>query len=473
MSEVIGRNFTQTKRDLDSVGCGFCLAKWTQVTMHLHNGTTHSCHHPAPHKIGLREISKNYTALHNSKIKKKVRKQMLEGERPEECNFCWRVEDNSDAFSDRVFKSEEEWSKPYFEEIKSLDWKEDYLPKYVEVSFTNTCNFKCAYCGPEYSSTWVEELRKHGGYPTSQNFNDLSPLIERNTLPIPQKDENPYIDAFWKWWPELYENLDTLRITGGEPLLSKDTWRVLDKIIESETPNTDLKFSINSNLGIEDKLVDRLIEKLKIIEEEGRVKETIIFTSVDMDGEQAEFVRYGLDYERLMKNINRILEELPKVTIVVMSAFNVFSIFTYENLIKKIYGLKQKHFNADRYWNSPIILDTSYIRHPDFLSYRILQGYLNTEYFDRCIKFMKFHSTYRSLNSFQPKHISDTGFTLKEIDKVTRLKDIFVKDSLLDDLSFDKQRKDFVAFIDEYEKRRNVKMEDYFPQLTKLVEDYR
>ena len=47
----------EVKNKLNEVGCGFCLAKWTQVTMHLHNGLTHSCHHPTPHKIPLSELS--------------------------------------------------------------------------------------------------------------------------------------------------------------------------------------------------------------------------------------------------------------------------------------------------------------------------------------------------------------------------------------------------------------------------------
>ena len=45
--------FKDVKDKLDNVGCGFCIAKWSQVTMHLHNGMTHSCHHPIPHKIPL------------------------------------------------------------------------------------------------------------------------------------------------------------------------------------------------------------------------------------------------------------------------------------------------------------------------------------------------------------------------------------------------------------------------------------
>ena len=40
-------------------------------------------------------------------------------------------------------------------------------------------------------------------------------------MPIPQREPNPYTDAFWKWWPELYRDLHTFRITGGEPLLQK------------------------------------------------------------------------------------------------------------------------------------------------------------------------------------------------------------------------------------------------------------
>ena len=58
---------------------------------------------------------------------------MLNGERPEECDYCWGVEDNSDRFSDRTFKSGESWSWPFAEEIMALDWRHDYNPKYVEV----------------------------------------------------------------------------------------------------------------------------------------------------------------------------------------------------------------------------------------------------------------------------------------------------------------------------------------------------
>ena len=52
-------------------------------------------------------------------------------------------------------------------------------------------------------------------------------------------EENPYVE-FLEMVPELYRDLHTFRITGGEPLMSKDTWRVLDYIIEEKNPNRNL-----------------------------------------------------------------------------------------------------------------------------------------------------------------------------------------------------------------------------------------
>ena len=118
-----------------------CLAKWTQVTLHMQTGHNHSCHHPRTHKIDVKEIQRNPSALHNTRYKKQRRKEMLNGKRPSECDYCWNVEDNSDRFSDRVFKSQESWSLPHFDEIANSDWREDINPRYVEVAFSNACNF--------------------------------------------------------------------------------------------------------------------------------------------------------------------------------------------------------------------------------------------------------------------------------------------------------------------------------------------
>ena len=40
----------EVRKQIDAVSPSFCAAKWQQVTLHLHNGRTHSCHHPRPHQ---------------------------------------------------------------------------------------------------------------------------------------------------------------------------------------------------------------------------------------------------------------------------------------------------------------------------------------------------------------------------------------------------------------------------------------
>jgi hypothetical protein len=79
---------------------------------------------------------------------------------------------------------------------------------------------------------------------------------------------------------------------------------------------------------------------------------------------------------------------------------------------------------------------------------------------------MKFHSTYRSLNFYEQQEIGDVGFSTKEIEKIIRIKDIFVSDYELESNAFDSDKKDLLNFVKEYEVRRGYKVEEYFPELT-------
>ena len=444
----------ELKNKLDKVGCGFCLAKWSQVTMHLGTGMTHSCHHPSPHKIPLKEIERNPSALHNTSFKKRKRKEMLEGQRPDECNFCWNVEDNSNSFSDRVFKSSEPWALQDFEKIKDSNWRDDFNPRYVEVSFGNTCNFACAYCGPQYSSKWVEEIEKYGGYKTEHKFNNIDSIKARNEMPYKHSEQNPYIDAFWKWWPNLYRDLHTFRITGGEPLLSKDTFKVLEYIQKHHERNSNISLAINTNLGVPDALIDKFITIAKDLCENNKVRELIIFTSVEATGKQAEYTRYGLDYDKFWNNVDKILTELPKVTINVMSTFNALSVFTYDELIDKVFEVKKKHANKQRYWISAIQLDTSYLRWPTFLSVKILE-----EESKQLILKSAEKALYLGMKKFDHDNY---GFSNIEIQKIKRLYDYAVGTTQFD---AGKYRKEFVSFVDQYDERRGTDFVGTFPQL--------
>ena len=453
----------EVKDKLDKVGCGFCLAKWTQVTMHLGMGMTHSCHHPAPHKVSLSEVSRNPSALHNSNFKKRRRKEMLDGKRPSECNYCWNVEDNSNSFSDRVFKSQEEWSLPEYDNILRTHWRDNFNPKYVEVSFSNTCNFKCAYCGPQFSSKWVEEIEKHGPYKISHDYNNVDQLKAKNEMPYKKSEPNPYVDAFWEWWPELFKDLHTFRITGGEPLLSKDTFKVLEYIDEHYEENSNLSLAINTNLGVPDTLIDKFIKLAHKLTTENKVKKLEVYTSVEGTHKQAEYTRFGLDYNKFWVNVDRILTELPKVTINIMATFNALSVFSYEALIDKVFELKEKHHNKQRYNISAIQLDTSYLRWPNHLSVKIL----DREHHELILKAAK-KALYYGMKEYTQENY---GFSNTEIQKIKRIYDYAISHSAVYDI--EKNRKDFVKFVDQYDKRRGTSFLETFPELTNLYVTYK
>jgi len=450
---------SKTKEELNNTGCGFCLAKWTQVTIHLQLGRTHSCHHPDTHPIPLVELNRNPSALHNTRFKKEKRKEMLEGQRPSECQYCWNVEDNSPQFSDRIFKSSEPWSYPHLETIKNLDWREDFNPRYVEVAFSNTCNFKCSYCGPSFSSQWVQEVERYGGYPTTGNFNNIEKMINEGRRPFRATDPNPYVDAFWKWWPELYRDLHTFRITGGEPLLSKDTWGVLDYIINEKNPNKELHLAINSNLGVPDNLIDKLIEKINRIEDEQRVKDFVIFTSVDGWGEQAEYGRHGLIFNKFWDNMNKILTKCPTVTIGIMSTYNALSIPSYDKLVKGVYDLKKEYASTQRAWTTPVSLDASYLRHPLHQTVQILP-------YDFASSVKNHSELAESMQEVFHVGLNQNGvsygYTDVEIQKMKRIYDWMI--SPQDNKQQMCNRLDFYLFFSEHDKRRGTNFVKTFPE---------
>lgn len=452
------------KTELDSVSSSFCIAKWKQVTLHLQTGHTHSCHHPTTHKIPLEEIKINPSALHNTSYKKKQRKEMLEGVRPKECEYCWRVEDSApDALSDRVYKSSDSWARKYLKEVSEQPFDFDVTPSYLEVSFSSVCNFKCSYCGPEVSSKWMEESQKYGPYPTSTGFGDISWLQSANKFPIAHNEYNPYVEAFWAWWPSIYKTLEHFRVTGGEPLLSKDMFKVLDYIIEN--PNPELDLSVNSNMCVPDVLLDKFIEKIKIICSENKVKKFKIFTSCDAHGAAAEYIRDGMNYDQWLANIQKVLDAVPECTFTIMSTYNALSVGSYMKFLEDVVAIKHKYGGPEGR-NSPLILDTPYLRYPSHQAIFILPNSWAEQVKDQV--------TYAYQNLENPGWMgtANTGFYIWEADKFKRIYELLLTKRDIGD-KVTPQHKDFVAFVDEHDRRRGTNFAKTFPEYMELYNHWK
>jgi hypothetical protein len=454
-------------KELDKVSPTYCVAKWQQVTIHLATGQTHSCHHPGTHKIPLAEIAENPSALHNTWHKKHLRKLMLEGERPTECDYCWRVEDapgnDGNYFSDRTKKSADAtWGEPFLESSSQMPWDANVTPAYVEVSFSSVCNFGCAYCSPDISTTLMESAKRFGPITLSQSIvQDVQWLERQDRIPIPNREVNPYIEAWWKWWPELYPKLKVFRITGGEPLLSKETFRTLDWIIEN--PNPELELAINTNLGCDQSIIDKFFLKCQEIVNGGKVKSLKIFTSCDTWGKQAEYIRVGLNYNQWYYNLWNLALRYPDLDVTVMCTFNLLSIPNFRNFLKDMLMIRRSPTPAHKTRGlRGVTLDFPYLRHPRYLS-ALIAGPGLIETLEKNVEWMQ-----ANVSTFEFVDYQD-GFYQHEVDNLARLLNV-VKAEDPNKRENVVARHDFYLYIQEHDKRNGTNFKEVFPELVTFID---
>ena len=448
-------NLIKEKGDvINAVSPTFCSAKWLQSTVLLYNGETHSCHHPSRHKIQLSDIKDNPQGIHNTVIKIHARQDMIDGIQTKECDYCWNIENlGKDYVSDRIYKSSYSWAWPHLKEVIESGTGKDIAPTYLEVAFESTCNFKCLYCSPESSSRWQEEVERHGPIKLKQyNLHDVNWLKSSGRWPIRHDEPNPYIDAFWKWWPELYPKLHTFRITGGEPLFSKHTWKILDYI--RENPRKDLTLAINTNMNVPKNLQDKLVEYVRDISP--NIKGFDIYTSLENTGEQAEYVRSGLDYNQFIENCSTIIESTGENTrLHIMTTINLMSAPTFINFLELIQQFREKYTLSKHDFRVRTFI--SYLRWPKCFSINMLSKEHKEKYAKEWIGFVKDFVITADIEHWQT-------FYIEELDQITRLCD-YMLNSTSDPECFE----DFRSYITTCDTRRQTNFNETFPELTYML----
>ena len=488
----------KAEKQLKNISDTMCYAKWAQVSMHLTNGKTHSCYHPPLHNIDLSQLRKNPSALHNTDEKKAERKMMLHGERPPGCTYCWKIVDVGGR-SDRIYRSGEAWAQNARKDIiEALDTG-DITPRYMEVNFNQACNFKCMYCSPHLSTTWEDEIKQYGPYDVTERdgsptkHNDLAFLEQDGLMPIKVANkDNPYVDAFWKWWPELYKKLEMFRITGGEPLMDVNTFKVLDYIYKN--PNSWLEISITTNmcppkLELMDRFITSLqrLEQIQIWKDESRfnpgsgnnwyvnmaLKNVALFVSLDSVGKPAEYIRNGMDFKALTNNVDRFLSSTNNTTLTFINTFNALSVTKFKDFLKYILNLRSqysretqgikyipihdpnhKHPDYEIHPRQRIWFDIPLLRNPAWQEMRVLPVEFS-KYLIEAIEFMKGNA---NTDDF-------VGFYDFEIEKAERNLNIFLDRSNISEEDADNNKKNFVKFFNQHDERRGTDILSTFPEL--------
>ena len=428
---------------LDNISDSFCAAKWYNATIWLGSGMTTSCHHPPAHLVNVDQIADNPKLLHNTEQKKDDRKKMLAGQRPSGCEYCWKIEDmGRDAVSDRVYKSKI-YPIEALHEAASQSPDLDVDLRTLEVSFDRTCQFACSYCNPAFSSTWVNDIKRNGPYTElvsdgRNHFTHTHDSSQRYKF----GETNPYVEAFFEWWEsDLHKTLQELRITGGEPLMSGYTWKLIDWFKQNQG-RSQTKLAINSNLGLTDEKLTEFIDAIRPL------PHVELYTSNEAVFEQAEYIRDGLDYQQWYNNMHTLLDSNTVKAVHSMCTINALCLDSLTNYLYHILELKQQ------YGRNRVNFTLNILRFPSFQSPLVLPDDIRTDYKHRLQEFLSRNGN----NPFMHEH---------EINHISRLIDYLdvVKTPHSEAFDLPKLQNDFYQFYKQYDQRRNKDFGTTFPKL--------
>lgn len=432
-------------RVLNKLSPSFCGAKWYNASIWLGAGMTSSCHLPKPHTINLSEIQNSPNMLHNTLEKKIARKKMILGERPLECEYCWKIEDlSSDNISDRVHKSLIYSEQELLKASNERSWADNVDLITLEISFDSICNLACSYCSPGFSTTWQNDILQNGFY---QNLNSDGAynykLDGKAMMPYGINNENnPFVEAFWKWWEDsLSKSLRELRITGGEPLMSPNFWKLMEWWQENN--NSEVELAVNSNLCAKDELIEKLIDTSK------NIKVLHLYTSCEAIKGKAEYVRDGLIWDKWILNLEKFIVYGKYSSVNCMMTINALTIFSFLEFIDEMIKLKIK------YDIEKPVCSFNILRFPSFMSVTTLP---------RSIREERATAIEKWLNSL---NVSGKYFIEWERDGIKRLVSYLrnADEGHAESSSVEERRKDFKSFFTQYDQRRNKNLLKAFPEL--------
>ena len=426
---------------LNPIGPSFCAAKWYNATVWLGSGQTTSCHHPPAHKINIEDLKNNPKALHNTAQKKQDRADMQAGNRPAGCEYCWKIEDiGRDNISDRVYKSKI-YPIEALHDAANTPPDQDVDLQTLEIAFDRTCNFACSYCNPAFSSTWVNDIRRDGPYTdlVSDGRNHFTHVHSSSQL-YTINEVNPYVEAFFKWWEsDLHRTLKELRITGGEPLMSGETFKLLEWFKNNDT---NMRFALNSNLGAKDELIDKMIDASQ------HMKHFHLYTSNESVGPQAEYIRDGLAWDSWANNVEKVLTNGRIEGFHMMCTVNALCLDSLDQFLECVMNWKRE------YGKDYPTFTLNILRFPSFQSPLVLPDSIRTQYKSR-------------LQAWLDANTDDEFLHNMERNQLQRLIDYLdiVKTPHLGAAEQDVLQKDFKIFYTQYDHRRGKDFCSTFPAL--------
>lgn len=258
--------------------------------------------------------------IYNSEPFRNLREQMDNGIEPDECDYCFKKGHN-------LMKNwNKNWEHKWKEELYNKDYSINSL-QYLDIRFSNLCNFSCRMCSVGLSSSWYEDTVK-----LTNNSN-----IKKH-ISIGEDAVNKFSDKDLKSIKHLY-------FAGGEPFINDDFFKFINRFDNETAANIDVY--INTNLST------LFYKKSFILDELKKFKKITIGCSCDGYGVIGEYQRTGFNHDKFFNNfkmLNDYKTEYRNFKIEIeytITIINVFHIFDFINFLKTKFGMSENdiHFH--------------------------------------------------------------------------------------------------------------------------------
>lgn len=291
----------------------FCMMPWVHMHAFPDGRAFPCCMGDYWHPMGDMRKDK-MSDIWNGERYKNFRLNMLNDISNKECGHCYEREKHGS------FSMRNDANKTYGHHINEVDKTQsdghysDFKIRYWDVRFSNLCNFSCRTCGPIFSSNWYNDHVKL--------YNRVPDVLGRDMQRVEYTagDEDAMLEQMLPHIPYL----EQVYFAGGEPLIMKEHYFMLEKLIEHGRTDVRILYNTNfSELRYKDKHVFDYWKHFKNVS---------VGASLDASGARAELMRKGTDWNQTISNRKRMMEEVPHVDFYVsstVSAMNVLHVLDF------------------------------------------------------------------------------------------------------------------------------------------------
>ena len=309
----------------------FCMMPWVHMHAFPDGRAYPCCLADYWHPVG--DLRKNTMAeVWNQQPYRTIRLNMLSDQPSKECTKCYEQEQNG------FFSMRNDSNRNYGHHVAEVDLTladgshPDFKIRYWDIRFSNLCNFRCRSCGPIFSSNWYNDHVKL--------YNRVPDVLGRDMLRIEYAGRTE--DDIEQQMQEHIPYLEQVYFAGGEPLIMKEHYTLLEKLIEADKTDVRIQYNTNfSELRFKDKHVFEYWKHFKNVS---------VGASLDASGARAELMRKGTDWQQTLDNRRRMMAEVPHVDFYIsatVSVMNVLHVLDFHREWTELGLIQAKDFNIN------------------------------------------------------------------------------------------------------------------------------